>query len=81
MATERLNRIKSKVFPEPRGPLRSADLRFSSPQLTLRDHEYGDGASCFGVSVYSPAVRPVPLVRGRPKFGFGFGFGFGRNSS
>jgi len=54
---------KSKVLPEPYGPLGGTDLRSIGPQpdtsLQCKDRGYGASASC-GVSVYSPAVRPVP---------------------
>jgi len=61
-------RNKSEVLEQshvPRGPLGGATDLFQQPsarhQLTLRDHGYGANASC-GVSVYFPAVRPIPLM-------------------
>jgi len=54
---------ESKVLPEPYGPLGGADLRSIGPQpdtsIHCKDRGYGASASC-GVSLYSPAVRPVP---------------------
>jgi len=54
---------KSKVLPEPYGPLGGADLRSTGPQpdtsLHCKDHGYGASTSR-GVPVYSLAVRPVP---------------------
>jgi len=56
-------RVKSKVLPEPYGPLGGADLRSIGPQpdtsLHCKDRGYGASASR-GVSIYSPAVRPLP---------------------
>jgi len=58
-------RVKSKVLPEPYGPLGSADLRSIGPQpdtsLHCKGRGYGASAS-HGVSVYSPAVRLVPKL-------------------
>jgi len=54
---------ESKVLPEPYGPLGSADLCSIGPQpdTSLHCKDRGYGASALrGVSVYSPAVRPVP---------------------
>ena len=61
--TLRLKRVKSKVLPKPYGPLGGADLHSIGPQpdtsLHCKDRGYGARVS-HGVSVYSPAVRPVP---------------------
>ena len=52
--------VKSKVLPEPQGPLGGADLRFLSPQPDTSlhcetwDHRCGDSV-LHGVPVYSPA--------------------------
>jgi len=58
-----VKRVKRKVLPEPYGPLGGTYLRSIGPQpdtsLHCKDRGYEASASR-GVSIYSPAVRPVP---------------------
>jgi len=58
-------RVKSKVLPEPYGPLGGADLRFIGPQpdtsLHCKDRGYRASASR-GVSVYSRRLCRYQII-------------------